>query len=95
MTLFHQQEKERFENHEQPYTFDILGVKSLVAPLKGFVCVWMEEKGRKEERRRRRRMRKEKKRRRRREKKENEKEKEREEAEDKNSNGVGWTFYKS
>jgi hypothetical protein len=37
VTLFHQQEKERFENHEQPYTFDILGVKSLVAPLKGFV----------------------------------------------------------
>eukprot|EP01127_Copromyxa_protea_P014774 TRINITY_DN4168_c0_g1_i1.p1 TRINITY_DN4168_c0_g1~~TRINITY_DN4168_c0_g1_i1.p1 ORF type:complete len:662 (-),score=118.66 TRINITY_DN4168_c0_g1_i1:109-1866(-) len=37
VTLFHQQEKERFENHDQPYTFDILGVKSLVAPLKGFV----------------------------------------------------------
>lgn len=35
LTLYHQQEKDRFEKHDQPFAFDILGVKSLVAPLKG------------------------------------------------------------
>uniref|UniRef100_A0A6B2LHI9 Nuclear factor related to kappa-B-binding protein second winged helix domain-containing protein n=1 Tax=Arcella intermedia TaxID=1963864 RepID=A0A6B2LHI9_9EUKA len=32
--LFHAQERERFENCNKPYIFDIQGVKSIVAPLK-------------------------------------------------------------